>query len=753
MRRSIITGALLALPFSALSAVSWSPPASAQNDPASRALRYLVTQESGSDGSIPSPFPSYAPTVAYVVGSAAAGYDPTAMGHGGPSAVQYLQAHAADASASAGGAAQLLQAIAAARGNPSAFGGVNVLGALAAQFHAATGAYGNGQTFTQALAVIGLRAAAQPVPPAALTWLRGLENRDGGWSYQALADATASDTNSTAMALMALNATGDRSRNPAALAYLRSLQTADAGFPYAAGSPSDSSSDGLVVQALIAAGETPTGCAWARGTATPYTALLALQGTNGGYRNYLDAEDGFTTAPLVAALALQPLPVVPRYARGSSTAAETAAGLAALRYLRGAQSASDGSLPTGFPSYTPAAEYAIGAAAAGYDPATLRHAPGSPSVMDYLRAHAADAASTAGAAGELIQAVVAARQDPTSFGGINLVSALTSTFHGTTGAFGNGQTFTQALAIEGLAAAGRAIPAAATGQLLAGQDQDGGWNYQGVRGGTASDTNSTAMALMALSAAGLHQADASALAWLHGTQNSDGGFPYQGGQPSDSGSDALVIGALVATFQNPAGPGWSSASGGTVVANLLALQLRGGGYANYLGTADAFSTAPTVVAIERIPHPVVATAAAGFTAGRGLDSAAPGPVSAWLPAPRQCAAVATPTPTPTPTPVLTPTAAGSPATGAAARRVSSLPTPAPTAAAGIGGVLGDSGTTLPAPSPTTPATNLVPGPIVGSTPTHTPDGQVPVWLLSLAAGFAVALLVVSGGMLARRLRG
>ncbi len=159
-------------------------------------------------------------------------------------------------------------------------------------------------------------------------------------------------------------------------------------------------------------------------------------------------------------------------------------------------------------------EYAIAAAAAGYDPNALRHGSG-PSVMAYLAANAAAGCATAGGCGELIQAVVAAGLDPTAFGGVDLITTLDGLYDSTSGAFGVQGAFTQALAVQGLVAAGRPVPAAAITLLVDAQDSDGGWDYllvkddpNGATNFDTSDTNSTAMVLMALDATATHGRDA-----------------------------------------------------------------------------------------------------------------------------------------------------------------------------------------------------------------------------------------------------
>ena len=229
----------------------------------------------------------------------------------------------------------------------------------------------------------------------------------------------------------------------------------------------------------------------------------------------------------------------------------------AIQYLQSQQSVLNGAIPSSPGSYGPSEMFAIAAAAAGYDPNALRAGTG-PSVMDYLAANVVDASSTAGKAGELIQAVVAAGRDPHAFAGHDLVATVMAGLNATTGALGDGQAFNQALAIQGLVAAGATVPAAALTYVVTAQNSDGGWDYLNIHNDpnpldfATSDTNSTAMSLMALDSAGNHSRDASGRAWLHTQQNADGGFPYQAGSGSDPDSTALVLQAIVATGADPA---------------------------------------------------------------------------------------------------------------------------------------------------------------------------------------------------------
>ncbi len=173
---------------------------------------------------------------------------------------------------------------------------------------------------------------------------------------------------------------------------------------------------------------------------------------------------------------------------------------AALQYLLAAQRA-DGSIDG---SLGETADFVIGTAAAGYDPATLHGCTGGTGALEFLATASDGAAADAAATGKAVLAVVAAGGDPSSFAGRNLLARLTALYHSAGGAYGDGATFSQSFAILALVASGQAVPADAVTELKALQDSDGSWSF-----GTApvaagqGDTNSTAIALMALDAAGI----------------------------------------------------------------------------------------------------------------------------------------------------------------------------------------------------------------------------------------------------------
>lgn len=72
--------------------------------------------------------------------------------------------------------------------------------------------------------------------------------------------------------------------------------------------------------------------------------------------------------------------------------------------------------------------------------------------------------------------------------------------------------------------------------------------------GVMVDTNSTAAAAQALKSAGGHDGEVrKAVDWLKSQQNKDGGWGYTPGGASDTNSTSVVIGALAAAGEDPAG--------------------------------------------------------------------------------------------------------------------------------------------------------------------------------------------------------
>jgi hypothetical protein len=272
----------------------------------------------------------------------------------------------------------------------------------------------------------------------------------------------------------------------------------------------------------------------------------------------------------------------------------------ALDWLR-AHQASDGGFAGDFDdssslSATMEAVFAI--VAAGEDPAGWTQDGNTP--ISFMESRAGDALRTPGDTAKLILAVVAAGLDPRDFGDLDLVGSLEESFAGDRyGGAEAGNVFAQSLAILALRAAERPIPPGAVDWLVGVQIEDGSWSWNGDTTPGSGDSNSTALAVQALRAAGGRESAVDeALDYLQGIQNEDGGFPYQKpsevGTDTDANSTAYVIQALLATGNDPSSDAWAQ-GGNTPVEALSALQQEDGAFAwqaavpgeNYLATAQA----------------------------------------------------------------------------------------------------------------------------------------------------------------------
>jgi prenyltransferase beta subunit len=97
--------------------------------------------------------------------------------------------------------------------------------------------------------------------------------------------------------------------------------------------------------------------------------------------------------------------------------------------------------------------------------------------------------------------------------------------------------------------AGRPAPQMLVTYLLRSQSRNGGFSW--LRGGSP-DSNDTAAAIEALSAAGVDgKPVARALAYLRTQQNKDGGFRLAARRASDAQSTAFAIQAFVAAHATP----------------------------------------------------------------------------------------------------------------------------------------------------------------------------------------------------------
>jgi hypothetical protein len=269
----------------------------------------------------------------------------------------------------------------------------------------------------------------------------------------------------------------------------------------------------------------------------------------------------------------------------------------ALDWLR-TQQQDDGSFPAalGHPAGV-TCDTVFALIAAGEDPDNWKTtSQGSQTIMQYLTASAGDSCSGPAATGKLLAAVVAAGQDPTDFGSLDLIDTLWSFY--ADGNFGASAT-DQAWALIALTAARQTIPSAAVDALKAYQQLQGAWESAP---GLGIDTNTTALAIQALIATGAPQSDLAiqdALTFYQSQQMGDGGFPYVNPSPggdtlADANSTAYAIQGLIAAGENPRAHPWIQ-SAGDPLSSLLTFQLPSGAFESQSGTgADISATAQAV---------------------------------------------------------------------------------------------------------------------------------------------------------------
>ncbi|MDQ7028469.1 MAG: terpene cyclase/mutase family protein [Ardenticatenia bacterium] len=233
---------------------------------------------------------------------------------------------------------------------------------------------------------------------------------------------------------------------------------------------------------------------------------------------------------------------------------------------------------------------------------------GSPSPLDFLASQAGRLERT-GEIAKTILVAVATGQDPTTFGDVDLVAALLARYDERTGRF-EGLVTDHAFAMLALKNAGQPVPSGAAEALKALQADGGGWAFDGS---SQPDTNTTALAIQALVAAGepaSGEAMTRALDFLRAQQNEDGGFPYQKpsdfGTETDANSTAWAIQGLVAAGQSL--DDWNAPHQA-----LAALQAESGAFQwkaivpgdNFLATAQAV---PALAGVTFVEVPTVSAA-------------------------------------------------------------------------------------------------------------------------------------------------
>jgi hypothetical protein len=284
-----------------------------------------------------------------------------------------------------------------------------------------------------------------------------------------------------------------------------------------------------------------------------------------------------------------------------TTAAEpqTEAAGGAVAYIESLQNA-DGGFPAFGAESSPGAtlDVAFALAAVEEDAADVA-APGGTTLGEYLAAQTAPP-DDPGALAKLSYGLSVIGLD-----GGALVDVMHQYIDPQTDGYGD-DVFDQAFYVFALAAADGPLPGSAA-YMRSVQVDDGGWEFAP---GFGSDSNTTAMALQALLAAGGsrdEQATLDALAYLKTAQNDDGGVGFTATDESDPNSTALVVQALVAAGEDIDEGGPWAPGGNTPIEALLSFRNEATGAFQYAGSDSAFATYQAVPALMLAPFPGLET--------------------------------------------------------------------------------------------------------------------------------------------------
>jgi prenyltransferase beta subunit len=242
-----------------------------------------------------------------------------------------------------------------------------------------------------------------------------------------------------------------------------------------------------------------------------------------------------------------------------------------VRFLESAQNSDGGFSANGHageasePHLT--AWVSIALAAAGVNPQNQSRS-GGVSAYDYLSEHAGELSETT-AFERVLLVVDAAGTSPQDFGDVNLVQAILHRqlpeggfAHEEGGRTpGVNDTIFAIIALSPVRepSVQEAIGSAVEWLEKAQSSRDGSWS---LTSGEEGNVDITAAAIEALNAAGVHNSEAQSKAfeYLHGAQDTDGGFPEHIGKESESASTSWTVQAIWSAGENP--ETWTQQSSG-----------------------------------------------------------------------------------------------------------------------------------------------------------------------------------------------
>ena len=256
-----ILALLILISATALAAVAPGIHAAESGNPqVDQAVTWLATQQIDNGGFAAFGGESDAGTTADVVFAlVAAGVDPATVESGsGKSPLDYLSDVAAEASGNPGLTGKIVLAMLAAGIDPRDIEGLDLVAAIKNGVDPETGLYGFGAV-NHSYALLALAAAGADVDAGAIDALQNIQIDDGSWAFTGDTEPGTGDTNTTAVAVQALVATGGSSDAIArAIDYILSAQDETGAIAYdfseAPDLVGDANSTSVAVQAMLAGG-------------------------------------------------------------------------------------------------------------------------------------------------------------------------------------------------------------------------------------------------------------------------------------------------------------------------------------------------------------------------------------------------------------------------------------------------------------------------------------------------------------------
>jgi hypothetical protein len=259
-------------------------------------------------------------------------------------------------------------------------------------------------------------------------------------------------------------------------------------------------------------------------------------------------------------------------------------GPSAVAWLRTQQNA-DGGFGSPASSVGATADTVLAAAASGENAFTWSKEGKTP--LGFIKANIGSA-SKAGDVAKVILALTANGMSPRTALETDLIKKLEAMI-GSEGKIGGQADFINehCMAMIALKSAFRPTNPQTISYLASRQIKDGTWSWNGDTTEGSGDNNTTALAVVALVAAGVPKDNGQiqqAMVHLKKQQNADGGFPYINPSPygtdSDSNSTAVVMWAIIAAGQDPAGTDWKvfTQDGTSVYDRIVSFQNASGAF-------------------------------------------------------------------------------------------------------------------------------------------------------------------------------